>query len=64
MEWLQGNWLTVIVVIAFAAMHLFGHGGHGGHGRHGGASRKGDDAPRDINPDSDRSPPRETPHTH
>ena len=32
MEWLSENWVFLLVVVAMAAMHLFGHGGHGGHG--------------------------------
>jgi hypothetical protein len=32
MAWLADNWFWVLVLIAFVAMHLFGHGGHGGHG--------------------------------
>lgn len=36
MEWLQQNWFWVVVLIAFFAMHLFGHVGRGGHGGHGG----------------------------
>lgn len=38
MEWLQQNWFWVVVIGAFIAMHLFGHGGHGGGcgGGHGG----------------------------
>lgn len=35
MEWLQGNWLWILFVIAVFAMHVFGHGGHG----HGGQRR-------------------------
>ena len=36
MTWLTENWFWILTLIAFVAMHLFGHGGHGGHG---GASR-------------------------
>lgn len=32
MEWLTANWFFVLIFIAFAAMHMFGHGGHSGHG--------------------------------
>jgi hypothetical protein len=36
MGWLAENWFFVFLLIAFIAMHLFGHGhGHGGHS-HGG----------------------------
>ena len=31
MEWIQNNWIFILVGIAFIAMHMFGHGGHGGH---------------------------------
>jgi len=36
MEWLAQNWFWVVVLVAFFALHLFGHGGHGGHGGGGG----------------------------
>lgn len=36
MEWLSQNWFFVVLLIAFAAMHMVGHGGHGGHRGHGG----------------------------
>jgi hypothetical protein len=32
MAWFTANWFWVLVLIAFIAMHLFGHSGHGGHG--------------------------------
>lgn len=32
MAWLTQNWVWVLFIAAFIAMHLFGHGGHGGHG--------------------------------
>lgn len=38
MEWLTENWVFVLVLLAFIALHLFGHG-HGGHGGHGGRTR-------------------------
>lgn len=45
MEWIQDNWLILLLGGGMVAMHLFGHG-HGGHGGH-----KRDDrertAPRD-----------------
>ena len=34
MEWFGQNWIWVLFMVAFVAMHLFGHGGHGGHGSH------------------------------
>lgn len=54
MEWLGQNWVWVLFIIGFVAMHLFGHGGHGGHSGHGGSggghgddkSRERDNAPR------------------
>ena len=30
--WLSQNGFFVLLIVAFVAMHLFGHGGHGGHG--------------------------------
>ena len=36
MTWITANAFPALIVIAFIAMHLFGHGGHGGHGSHGG----------------------------
>ncbi len=37
MEWLAANWVWLLVVLGFIAMHLtHGHGGHGGHGGQGG----------------------------
>ena len=32
MAWFTANWFWVLILIAFIAMHLFGHGGHSGHG--------------------------------
>jgi hypothetical protein len=40
MEWLTANWFWVLILIAFIAMHLFGHGCHGGHSGHGGGDRQ------------------------
>lgn len=31
MDWLQSNWVWLIVIVFFVAVHMFGHG-HG-HGR-------------------------------
>ncbi|MGE0160825.1 MAG: DUF2933 domain-containing protein [Gemmatimonadales bacterium] len=45
MEWLQANWVWLLVILAFIGMHMgHGHGGHGGHGsraepREGGEGR-------------------------
>ena len=44
MAWLTANWFSVLIFIAFIAMHMFGHGGHGGHGGHSGHS--GGDRPQ------------------
>ena len=46
MTWLSQNWFFVLILVAFMAMHLFGHGGHGGdrgsggHRGHGGQARR------------------------
>ncbi len=29
MAWFAANWFWVLILIAFIAMHMFGHGGHG-----------------------------------
>ncbi len=36
MEWIMENWFSVLILIIFIAIHIFGHGMHGGHGGHGG----------------------------
>lgn len=45
MAWFTENWFWVVTLIAFIAMHMFGHGGHGGHGGHSGHA--GGDRQRD-----------------
>lgn len=40
MAWLTANWFWVLILIAFIAMHVFGHGGHGGHSGHGRGDRQ------------------------
>ena len=36
MEWLSENWFLTVLIIAFVAMHFFGHGHHhGGKSKHG-----------------------------
>ena len=44
MEWLSQNWIWLLLIAAFPAMHLFGHGHHGGQGKamggHGGCGGK------------------------
>ena len=39
MAWFTANWFWVLTLIAFIAMHMFGHAGHGGHSGHGGGDR-------------------------
>ena len=58
MEWLQQNWFWVVVIVAFFAMHLFGHGGHGGGGGCGGGGHGGHRPP-----DKDEQKP-QTPAGH
>ena len=36
MAWFAENWFWALILIAFIAMHMFGHGGLGGHSSHGG----------------------------
>ena len=40
MAWFTANGFWVLILIAFIAMHMFGHGGHGGHIGHGGGDRQ------------------------
>ena len=65
MTWITANAFQVLILIAFIAMHVFGHGGHGGHGGqsgHGGRipHRNTDDGDTDdtqrrvVNTGSDR----------
>jgi len=43
MEWLQANWVWLLLILAFIGMHMgHGHGGHGGHGGSGGAGGDGE----------------------
>ena len=42
MDWLLANWLSILLGIAFVAMHMFMHGGHGGHGGHGSGRNDGE----------------------
>lgn len=59
MEWLQQNGFWVVVIVAFFAMHLFGHGAHGGHGGCGG------DHGRNRPPRGDETKPGQPPgHQH
>lgn len=41
MDWISANWIWILFAVAFAAMHMFGHGGHGGHGGDDGNARRG-----------------------
>lgn len=61
MEWLsQGNWVFVLILVAFVAAHLFGHGGHGGraghrgcgagHEGHGGSDKAGSNTSAEHRP--------------
>ncbi len=45
MEWLADNWMWVLLIGGFGAMHLFGHGRHGkgGGGCGGGSAKTADD---------------------
>jgi hypothetical protein len=41
MQWLQSNWIWVLLGFAVLAMHLFGHGGHGkSHGSGAGPGQR------------------------
>ena len=41
MAWFAANWFWVLILIAFIAMHVSGHGCHAGHGGHGGGDHQG-----------------------
>lgn len=41
---LFGAW-PYLLLVAFVALHLFGHGSHGGHGGHGGHAPDGEAPP-------------------
>lgn len=56
MSWLAGNWAWILLMVAFFALHLFGHG-HGGH-RHGRRVTQRVDATPDAHPGHD---PRQAP---
>jgi hypothetical protein len=36
MQWLLDNWIWILIVGGFIALHMFGHGGHGSRGKRGG----------------------------
>lgn len=47
MEWIADNWFFILLLLAFVALHVFGHGHHGRHGGHrghGGRDRGKDEA--------------------
>lgn len=50
MEWLLNNWLWIAVVIAFFAMHMFGHGGHSRHSRDGGDDTRNPKPSNELTP--------------
>lgn len=56
MEWLQSNWIWIVLGGGFIAFHIFGHGGHR-HGHGGGGGRD----PARANDVTDAT---ETEHTH
>lgn len=53
MDWLAQNWIWVVVLVLFFAVHLFGHGGHGGHGGHRGHGGDTDATRRPADKDKD-----------
>ena len=48
MAWLTENWFWILTLIAFIAMHLFGHGGHGSRGGHGGDRQRSPDGKQEA----------------
>jgi hypothetical protein len=59
MEWISANWVWILIAVAFAAMHMFGHGGHGGHSGHG-----GDDGKTNAGPSEKREGEQAAGHQH
>ena len=57
MDWLADNWIGILVVAAFAGMHLFGHRGHGRHSSGHGHRRPRDGEPDDPAQSSDAQAP-------
>lgn len=59
MDWLQSNWVWLIVIISFVAVHMFGHG-HG-HGRkrheHSREPDQANNSASDRNASGDRARP-------
>ena len=45
MQWLQSNWVLIVVGAAFIGMHLFMHGGH----KHGGSNKTEPNEPSKAN---------------
>ena len=63
MEWLGQNWVWVLFIGAFIAMHLFGHGGHGGHGDDDDHDGHDDRKPKDRDSEP-RAPQESQGHRH
>ena len=42
MDWFVTNWFSILIFIAFIAMHFVMHAGHGGHGGAGHQRSKAD----------------------
>lgn len=59
MEWLRANGFWVLTLVAFFALHLFGHGGYGGHGSH---PRRDERDQSGGEPDDERRRPSGHPH--
>ncbi len=45
MNFLAANWLWILFIVGFVAMHLTGHGCCGGHGSHAGHRQKPEESP-------------------
>ncbi len=61
MEWLSQNWVWVLLIAGFVAMHMFGHGGHGGHG---GSSDGGNKDARPASKDDVQGTAKKSGHQH
>ena len=64
MEWLSQNWIWVLLIAAFIAMHMFGHGGHRGHGGHGGSSDGGNKDAKPASKDDVQRTTKQSGHQH
>lgn len=58
-EFLSTNWLWILLVVAFIAMHRSGMGCGMGHGGHGGHSDRTEDERRSHGSDHDTVSPRD-----